>query len=297
MKHALVYVQCLLLIFATPAIADPILNIGRPSTEINKEYERLMPIATYLAEHLKTEGITGGDVRLDGKNNIEATADLLQAGKIDLIFETPYSSLSLIRKAGAEPLTTIRREGVTEYNSYIFVKKDSTITDLQDLKGKVLVFEDPGSTSAYHLPRAALEKSGLDLIPLASESAQVPADKIGYIFAGSELNTAGWVFFGKVDAGALSNLDWTSQDENPEAFRNRMRVIHETETVPRMLVLARPGLATELKHSVTEVLVHMHESEAGRKALQKYRMNQFYRIERPDAYVDALEQKLKHIGE
>lgn len=281
---------------AIPALADSVLNIGRPSTEINKEYERLMPIADYLAAHLKTEGVTGGDVRLDGKNDIRATADLLRAGKVDLIFETPYSSLSLIQKAGAVPLATIRREGVTEYNSYIFTRKDADIRDLQGLKGKVVVFEDPGSTSAYHLPRAALENAGLDLIPLASESAQVPADKTGYIFAGSELNTASWVFFGKVDAGALSNLDWTSQDENPEAFRNQMRIIHETDTVPRMLVLARPGLAPELKEAITEVLVHMHESEAGRNALRKYKMSHFYRIEAPDAYVDALEEKLKHIG-
>lgn len=287
----------LLLVLASTAASARVLNIGRPTTEVNKEYARLHPIAVYLAERLKSFGITGGDVRVDGKNSKNAIIGMLQSGQIDLVLETPFSAVHLIRKGGAVPLLTVQREGATEYNAYIFVRTDSGIQTLEDLKGKVAVFEDPGSTSAYHLPRKSLEAAGLELTALASPEDGVPEGKTGYIFAGSELNTSSWVYFQRADAGALSNLDWVSPDENPEAFRKEMTILHATEFVPRMLVIARPDLSPDLMAAITEVLLGMHETEAGREALQKYKINRFFQIDDREGYVHRLEERLRHLGE
>lgn len=293
----LVFLTLLPLLLPWTAGAGDLLTIGRPAKEVRREHERLKPIAEYLAERLEGHGIEGCDVVLDGKNSQTATAALIRSGKLDLIFETPYASLAFAGKAGAVPILLIRREGVLEYNSFIFARKDSGITTLGDLPGKVIAFEDPGSTSAYHLPRAALEAAGLRLAQLSEPEGEAPEGKVGYVFAGSELNVSSWVFFRRTAAGALSNTDWVSQDENPESFRREFTILEKTEPVPRMLVLAAPDLGESLVRAVQAVLLDMPNHETGRTALAPYRINGFVGIAEPAAYIEELAARLAHLEE
>jgi phosphonate transport system substrate-binding protein len=272
-----------------------LITLGRPAKDIQRTYNQLYPIAVYLGERLQAQGITGGDVVLEGKNSRKATIKLIQTGKIDLLFETPYSALHFIKEAGVIPLLSIARNGnALEYRSLIFTRQDAGIKRLDNLIGHVIAFEDPGSTSAYHLPRTALEAAGLELVALPSPEAEVPNGKVGYVFAGSELNISSWVYFQRTDAGALSNLDWYSQDENPEAFRKDFAIIYETRPIPRMLVLVRPDLAPEFTAAVKHVLLAMPHSEAGRQALKGFDISHFYPIEDAETYIKNLENSLTH---
>jgi phosphonate transport system substrate-binding protein len=56
------------------------------------------------------------------------------------------------------------QRGKAEYQSLIFAKKDSGINSLQDLRGKVIAFEDPESTSGHFLPRFFLVKRGFKMV-------------------------------------------------------------------------------------------------------------------------------------
>ena len=294
MKRLLV-LSCYVLLFASSAVPaeERLITLGRPTSEVQRTYNELYPIAVYLGERLQAQGINGGDVVLDGKNSRKATLKLIQAGKIDLVFETPYSALHFIKETGAIPLLSIARDGeAQEYRSLIFTRQDTGIKRLKNLIGHIIAFEDPGSTSAYHLPRTALEAAGLELVALASPEAAVPEGKVGYVFAGSELNISSWVYFQCTDAGALSNLDWYSQDENPEAFRKDFAIIYETWSIPRMLVLARPDLAPEITAAVKRVLLAMPHSKAGRQALKGFDISHFYPIEDAKTYIENLENSL-----
>jgi phosphonate transport system substrate-binding protein len=100
-----------------------------------------------LAERLKNVGIKQGVTTLftDNRQVIEQ----LSTGKIDIVLETPYSAALYYKSNAAYPILLISRKGVTEYNSLIFCRKDQPIQNLADLRGKVIAFEDPTSTSAY----------------------------------------------------------------------------------------------------------------------------------------------------
>ncbi len=179
-------------------------------------------------------------------------------------------------------------ERVSEYNSFIFVRKDSGIRRLEDLKGKVIAFEDPGSTSAYFLPKYSIEEKGLDFLEIELSNFPVPEDKIGYVFAHQELNISSWVFFKKVDAGALSNLDWHNQEENPGAFRKEYKIIYETQKIPRMLVMAREGLDKIFVTRIKEELLNMDKSEEGREALKGgLKISKF--VEIPEGLLESIE--------
>lgn len=272
--------------------AGNVLVLGRPASQIQKEYQRLLPIAAYLGTRLGRFGFTGGDVMVAGMNTVEEAIGMVRDGKLDLVFETPYSAMKIVSETGAVPLMTMVRDGLSQYGGCIFVRKDSGIDSLEGLRGKVVAFEDAGSTSGYHLPMAAMRAHGLNMVPLASPDHPLPAGATGYVFAQSELNISSWVFFRKVAAGAYSEANWNSQDDNPAAFREKMRILHETAKVPRMIVLARQGLSPALESEIVRLLLSMPDDPAGREALQGYGISGFKPVEDRARFLRDLKRSL-----
>lgn len=250
------------------------LSIGRATDKVTREYDRLNPIVDYLATRLRKDGITGGRVVLEGDNDDQGIIDFLEAGDLDLILESPTSAALYQTRCGAEPILLVRRESVLYYRSIIFSRADSDIHTLEDLRGRIIAFEDLTSTSSYHLPKNSLARLGYRLV-LAADCKTVPSDGIGYVFAGSELNVSSWVFYSRVSAGAMSSADWINPEENPKAFRETFRILHQTEAIPRMVVLARKGLPAELVGKIRRELLIMHQIPEGREALGPYRIDCF----------------------
>lgn len=274
------------LLLTGTAICKDTITIGRATDYVDKEHKRLHPIITHLALKLRDLGIERGKVVLDGVNDNEAIIRLIQAKKLDMIIETPFSAAQYHYRTGMYPLLLVSREGVIQYNSYIFVRKDSKINCLADLCNKTIAFEDATSTSAYHLPRMAIEEAG-HILEYAGKSGQKPTQKVvKYLFAGSELNISSWVFFKKVDAGALSSKDWFTQDECPEAFRKHFKIVHKTKMIPRMMILIRKDLPMNLVNRIKKEFIIMNKTEAGREALELYRLDKF--IDSPDTAMQLL---------
>ncbi len=262
--------------FGQGAAGKNVLTLGKATRKVSKQQKRMEPIIAYLASRLDDVGINRGELLLARDN--EALIPYLQEGRVDVVLETPFSASLYEIKTKAVPILIARRQGVTEYKSVIFVRRDSGTRSLEDLKGRVIAFEDPGSTSAYLLPRLAIELEGFTLVEVRSPNSAVPEDKIGYVFAGEELNVSTWVFFGRVDAGALSSLDWDDQEDNPAPYRKEFEIIYETMSVPRMLVLVREGMDERLRDRITEELLNMDKDEEGREALKPYKISKFMEL-------------------
>lgn len=70
-----------------------------------------------------------------------------------------YAKIYLAKADAVEPiLTTVQTDGSTGYHSIMVARKDSGITKLEDLKGK-LGFADPDSTSGYLVPLVTLPEA------------------------------------------------------------------------------------------------------------------------------------------
>jgi phosphonate transport system substrate-binding protein len=244
------------------------LVLGRISGEPHKHLDRLQTMADYLAVQLADFGITGVDVLI--AESPGRMRSLLQEGKVDLFSETAFVALDFMNNGAAKPLLREWKKGVAEYHSVIIVRKDSGLKTLSDLVGRKFAFEDPGSTSGYLIPRVALEDAGLRLSELPDPRNPVPDGALGYSFALGEINVVAWVNRGLADAGAISNLDWMDPDTAPAGLKNELRVIHETESVIRSLILARQSLDDRLCEQITEILESMHESPEGRAVLSEY---------------------------
>ena len=226
--------------------------------------EHFRPLAAYVARKLSPAGETKGAVVV--ATSAAQMMTLLEEKRVDFYIESPYPTYLINRSGGATLLLRRWKGGMAEYRSLIFTGKESGIARLEDLRGKIIAFEDPGSTSGYFLPKLFLLKKGFSVVEKANLGTKVAAGEIGYTFAGTEKNVINLVLQKKVAAGAFSNDDHASLDEKSNAA---IAILGESESMPRHLVSVRKDLPEPVIKRLKEILLSMHQDDEGQKILRQ----------------------------
>jgi len=249
------------------------LIIGKTDPLTTRGEMQLRPLAAYLAQRLGDAGVS--KVRTAIPGDPATLADYLRTGKVDIVFDSSYPVMTCLQSAKAGAFLLGSRQGLRTHHGLVFVRRDSGINTLADLRGRVVAFEDQASTVEYFLPKLLMQSKGLSLREIKAPESQAGPDETGYVMAGSHLNIAAWVFYGKADAGVLSSAAWTEQENNPEAYRREFKIIHETAEAPRLIVAARADLDRKLLARISEELLRMHQTPAGTAALMAYDIDYF----------------------
>lgn len=242
------------------------LRIGSVSISPASEHEVVRPFGDYLAARLGGVGI--GRCRVVVADSLHSMIGELAAGRVDLYFDSPFPVAFLVAH-GADLTVLARRwkRGRDEYRSVVFVRGDSGVDTLEDLRGRVVAFGIPFSTAGFLMPKAALAASGLDLVPFQDPGATVDPGKVGYVFSNDAENTVFWVLKGKAAAGAV-NEDYFRALAGPRI--DELKVLLRTPTLPRNIVCARSTLDPRVKEAVVEVLLGMEGSAEGRAAMEAF---------------------------
>jgi phosphonate transport system substrate-binding protein len=237
-----------------PALPDDpsVLVLGRVSDNPKAHYDQLKPLLDYVVPRMASVGIRSGRVLM--ARDLQQMASYMRRGKVDWVTETAGNAALLERRAGAHSLLVAERDGATRYHSVFFVRRDSTIQDLDDLRGRSVAFQNPYSTSAYYLPASMLLDAGLRIEPLLSPADKAAPDAVGYLFARTELNITTWVHKRLVDAGVVSNLDWANPQRMPPAFARDFRILAKSRDVPRAIILTRGGMQPQVQARLRQVL-------------------------------------------
>lgn len=249
---------------ASPPIPAGVITLGdidpdEPATRVR----RIQPLADLLAERLREHGIGRGHVRV--ARNIQEMAQLMRDGEVDLFLDSPFPILAVNRLANSTNLLLRYAKEDAEYWSVFISRTDSGVRGLDDLKGNVAVFQEPHSTSGFLLPVASLMERGFDMRAVAQLDADVDDSHVGCYFSGDEENTIDMVLGGDALVGVISNQDFR---EIPEASREQIFILHETASVPRQLVTARPGLDPELTQTIRSALLGLSDAEREKMAAQ-----------------------------
>ena len=242
-----------------------VLRVGVVSNKISKKTAELKPLCDYLALKLAASGIT--KVESVVASSFDEMVSLFRDNEVHLVLDSFYPTVKLEAFAGAIPLLRAWKDGVPEYSAALFVKADTEIYDLQDLKGRVIAFDDASSTSGYMLPRLMLEEAGLELMQVEHHDNYVAQDRVGYVFSGDDARIMIWVLNRSVDAGAysfekLSNLVGSVQEE--------LRVLEQSESVPRYVASVNSSLTPELVSTLRQILLDMELTPEGRSAMHAH---------------------------
>jgi phosphonate transport system substrate-binding protein len=241
------------------------ITLGVVSEKPEERIQEYRDFVRYVAKKLSSSSDIKGNVVV--ARTAPQLARLLNEKKIDFYLESPYPTFLINEQTGAKLLLRRWKGRRAEYRSLIFTKKNNGIMRLENLLGKVIVFEDPGSTSGYFLPKAFLYRKGFKLTEKSSFNAPVSPKEIGYVFAhGHEQNVINWVLLRKVVAGAFSDNDFNDLDHTRKM---EITILAETDSLPRHLLSVRRDLDPALVSRLKDVLLTMHQDQRGEKILKQ----------------------------
>jgi phosphonate transport system substrate-binding protein len=246
--------------------AAGVLRIGSVSLTPTREHEVIQPFADYVASRLGEFGIGHGRVVV--VDSLNRMVSELAAGRVDLYFDSPFPVAFVARRSGSLRVLLRRwKRGSENYRSVIFCRSDSGAEDVRDLRGRMVAFGAPFSTSAFLLPKALLASGGLDVVGYQDASAPVSSDRVGYVFSDDAENTMFWVLKGKVAAGAVN------EDYYAELAGNRageLRILARSPAVPRNFACCRADLDPALADAIVNLLLGMTADDAGVAVLRDF---------------------------
>lgn len=263
--------------------------LGDISDDPAEVIEGMQPFADYLAAQLADQGISSGQVRVAAST--EEMIELIKKGEVDLYFDSTYPA-TLISDAGGGQIVLRRwKFGVEKYNSVIFASKESGITSIEQLAGHMVAMDAPYSTSGFLLPAVYLKEMGLTLTGYKDYSAKVDSKEIGFAFSYDDENTLQWVLSGYTAAGVTD--DYHFDVGFPKEATAKLVELARTESTPRQVMIARPGLEPALLEAIKRVLVAMDDAgnTAGTAALETFQTSQF------DEFPEGLEAATERMRE
>lgn len=272
-----------------------VLVLGRISDNPKAHHAQLQPLLDYVVPRMRDVGITEGRILM--APDAQQMASYLRRGRVDWVTETTGTAVALGLRSGAQPLLLTERSGVRDYHTVFFVRRDSPIRALADLKGHSLALQNVASTSAYLVPVMTLLQHGLTPEILLSARDAAAPDTVGYVFARSEANIATFVHKGLVDAGAVSSVDWSDPQRVPASFKRDFRVLYRTQTYPRAVEVVRAGLDAKVRDRLQEVLRQAASDPQAQGALEKFfGTSGFHRVDAQMQHrMDELKQGLTRV--
>jgi phosphonate transport system substrate-binding protein len=229
----------------------------------------------------------GIPVRVTVASDYAAVIEALRNKTADLAFVHPAGYVLANREAKAMIIAQDRWQGKTSYTSRIYVRKDSGIKSLEDLRGKTIAFVDPASTSGYVWPMVLLIRRGLvqnrDPKTFFKEA----------VFAGAHDAALQALLKGHVDAIASFDQAREQYLKDP-AERERLTYVAETDPIPEGGMCGREGLDPAVVAKVRAALLRMRGPQWAPLLAKFYDIDGFEPVE--DRIYDPVRAAMDLVG-
>ena len=228
---------------------------------------------------------TGLVIKANVGTDFAAVREAMGADKAHIGWLNTFNYVLANEKYGVDVALVTVRYGSTSYKGQIIVRADSGIKTLDDLKGKVMCWVDPNSTSGYIVPRILLKANGID----------PDKDFAKTIEAGSHNNVVTQVYNGDCDAGATYVDARSSVEKDIPDVKEKVIAIATTADIPNDNVSFVKDFPADQRKQIVDALLEISNSEEGKKAL-----NDLYSIEglepADDSFYDGFRAQLSKAG-
>ncbi|MBU4264010.1 MAG: phosphate/phosphite/phosphonate ABC transporter substrate-binding protein [Proteobacteria bacterium] len=265
---------------AAPAQTEELLIGIEPEHNIFDQMERYRYLAGYLSEQL------GVEVKLTIMSRYGEVIKRFKSLRLDGAFLTSYTATMGINELQLEPVVNpVNPNGESTSQGYIFVRKDSGIRDVKDMRGKSIVFVDPATMEGYLFPLAYLERHGVtDINEFFNR----------FYFSGSHVSAIFAVLDGRADIGAAKNTVFNRLVANDPSIAQELDIIARSPKVPEITLCIRNEIDRDLREKLAEVLLHMDKTSEGRKVLERFKALGFVKSRKADFIgIEEMEQEAR----
>lgn len=228
---------------------------------------------------------TGLVIEANVGTDFAAVREAMGAGKAHIGWLNTFNYVLANEKFGVDVGMVTVRYGSSSYKGQIIVRAGSGIESLADLKGKVMCWVDPNSTSGYIIPRIMLKANGID----------PDNDFAKTVEAGSHNNVVTQVYNGDCDAGA-TYVDARSSIEKEFAdVKDKVIVLATTTDIPNDSVAFTKDFPADMRDQIIDALLEFAGTEEGKDTL-----NNLYNIsgleKAADTFYDGFRADLSKAG-
>lgn len=170
----------------------------------------------------------------------------MENGKLDVAEFGPLGFVFASERAKAVPLVSFGdAEGKpTTYTAGIWVKKDSPVKTIEDLKGRSLALGSPGSTSGDAFPMSALKDAGID--------KEVRSD-----YAGGHPEALLALVNGTVDAAEINSQTLESAKSEGTFDESKFRQVWKSNPIPNDPITVRSDAPKEFQDAVKQAFLEL----------------------------------------
>lgn len=222
--------------------------------------KRLLEVYGPILDHVNT-GIPGVHFRLEAARNYEEFDKKLYAGYYDLAMPNPYQTVRAF-KYGYRVFAKMGDD--EEFRGIILVRKDSSIHEVADLRGKVVAYPAQTALAATMMPQYYLHSHGID----------VNFD-IENHYVGSQESSILNVLRGHAAAAATWPLPWKIFSTEYPEMANQLEVKWQTAPLLNNSWVARRDVPQSVVDMFKTQLLSLNETAEGRHMLERLPISGF----------------------
>jgi len=248
-----------------------ILSTAEPS-RIHAEWQ---PFTDYLSK------VIGQPVAVTVPRGFDKLVELIDAGKVDIFYANSYVMYRAKEKGKAAPIAQMMNlNGSVLSRSIVFVRTDSGISQITQLRGEKVAFVSPNGAGGYLSPRAMFYQAGVKTKEETKEQ-----------FTQNLSSSVHKVLLGDVKAGTMCGLNFKLMSEKLDT--GELKILATSDDYAEDALGANPAMSADLRQRITHALTAMHDSESGRSVLAGMRDLKVLKFVPYDANVtEAVTRKL-----
>jgi len=230
---------------AAEPIRFGIMSLAQPA-RIHKQWQ---PFVDYVAKK------SGYEIKIVIPRGFKKIKKKIANKHIDMFYTNSFVFYRLQKAGKALALAQMQNlEGSIMSNSVIFVRSDSGIKNLKDLKNKSMAFVSPAGAGGYLAPRALFFKEGINTKTDIKEQ-----------FTKNLSSSITKVLLGDVSAGTMCGLNYNLMSKKVSS--GELKIIASSEEYPENMIGIRPEIATEIRDRVAKIILDMVNDDEGKKVL------------------------------
>lgn len=222
--------------------------------------QRLMEVYGPIIDHMNAN-IPGAHFKLEASRDYTQFDKKLYAGHFAFAMPNPYQTVLSVKHG----YRIFGKMGDDEdFRGIILIRKDSSIREVADLKGKAVSYPGKTALAATFMPQYYLHTHGIDV-----------NHDIENRYVGSQESSIENVLRGHVAAGATWPVPWkTFILEHPEQAE-QLVVKWQTHSLLNNGWVVRHDVPPEIAEAFSQLLFSLHETAEGRTMLARVPVSRF----------------------